>query len=95
VLFRSALDEVKAYGDPIHLLITDVMMPQISGPEVAEQLLTIYPKLKILMMSGYLDEGVERPKSLEDKSTFLQKPFTMNQFLQCVSSLTADIPNPS
>ena len=46
------------YVGPIHLLLTDVVMPQMSGPEVAEKILTVRPEIKVLYMSGYPDHPV-------------------------------------
>jgi two-component system, cell cycle sensor histidine kinase and response regulator CckA len=63
------------HGDDIHLLVTDVVMPQMNGRQLAERFLTERPALKVLYMSGYTDE----PVNADDASAaaaFLQKPFT-------------------
>ncbi|TKB64813.1 MAG: PAS domain S-box protein [Nitrospira sp.] len=64
------------YVGPIHLLLTDVVMPQMSGPEVAEKILTIRPEIKVLYMSGYPDHPVFDQGGLSRQTGFLPKPFS-------------------
>ena len=64
------------YGGPIHLLLTDVVMPQMSGPEVAEKILTVRPAIKVLYMSGYPDHPVFDQGGVSRQTGFLQKPFS-------------------
>lgn len=69
---------------PIHLLLTDVVMPQMSGPEVAEKLSTIRPEMKVLYMSGYPDHPVFSQAKARTDTAFLQKPFAPNQLAKKV-----------
>ncbi|HWF59745.1 MAG TPA: PAS domain S-box protein [Nitrospira sp.] len=69
---------------PIHLLLTDVAMPQMSGPEVAEKLTVVRPEIKVLYMSGYPDHPVFEQGGIKRDTAFLQKPFTPNGLTQKV-----------
>jgi CheY-like chemotaxis protein len=69
---------------PIHLLLTDVVMPQMSGPEVAEKLVVVRPEVKVLYMSGYPDHPVFSKGGVETERCFLQKPFTPSALAQKV-----------
>jgi PAS domain S-box-containing protein len=68
---------VEEYGDPIHLLVTDVVMPKISGRELADRMAEIRPEIKVLYMSGYTDNAITHHGILEKGKNYLQKPFTM------------------
>jgi CheY-like chemotaxis protein len=61
---------------PIHLMVTDVIMPGISGPELAKQLTPLHLEMKVLFMSGYTDNAVIHHDILEPGMPYLQKPFT-------------------
>jgi PAS domain S-box-containing protein len=72
----EAIRICEQYGEKIHLLLTDVVMPQLSGREVADCLTHIRPGLKVVFMSGYTDEAVLHHGALKEGDAFLQKPFT-------------------
>jgi signal transduction histidine kinase len=72
----EALQVSAAWHEPIHLLVTDVFMPTMSGRQLADRLTPLRPNLKILYMSGYTDDAIVRHRVLEPGNHFLQKPFT-------------------
>ena len=63
---------------PIHLLLTDVVMPQMSGPEVAEKIQVVRPGIKVLYMSGYPDHPIFEQGGISRGTSFLSKPFAPN-----------------
>jgi PAS domain S-box-containing protein len=72
----AALLLCEAESGPIHLLLTDVVMPQMSGPELAKRLAKVRPEMKLLCTSGYTDDSIVRHGVLESEIAFLQKPIT-------------------
>jgi CheY-like chemotaxis protein len=60
---------------PLHLLVTDVVLPNVSGPEIAYQVSRSWPDVKVLFTSGYTDRGIVESGILESGIPFLQKPF--------------------
>jgi two-component system, cell cycle sensor histidine kinase and response regulator CckA len=73
---EDALRIEQQYKEPIDLLLTDVVMPKVSGREVSERLNLLRPKMKVMYMSGYTDDAIVRHGILEAGASFLQKPFT-------------------
>jgi CheY-like chemotaxis protein len=73
---ECALEICAEYDGPIHLLLTDVVMPQVSGPMVAEKVAALRPEIKVLYMSGYTDDSVVRHGVLTQETPFIQKPFS-------------------
>ena len=71
---NEALHICERHPGLIHLLLTDVVMPQMSGPELAKRAVSLRPKMKVLCMSGYIDETVVRHGLYETGIAFLQKP---------------------
>jgi PAS domain S-box-containing protein len=72
----EALQKARRFSDPIHLLITDVVMPGLNGRQVADSLPSCHPETKVLYMSGYTDDAILRNGLIQEKIAFLQKPFT-------------------
>lgn len=81
---REALQQCARLEGPIHLLVTDIRMPQMSGRDLAERVLAGSPGTRVLFMSGYTDDEVVRAGVLTDHSHFIQKPFTPSCLVQKV-----------
>jgi CheY-like chemotaxis protein len=73
---ESAVSICEKHDGPIHLLLTDVVMPKMSGPVVAEKVSALRPGIKVLYMSGYTDDAVVRHGVLTQDMPFIQKPFS-------------------
>ncbi len=69
---------------PIHLILTDVVMPGLSGPDLARRLTALHPGAKVLYMSGYTDDTIVRHGVLGAGIRFLEKPFTKGRLLSKV-----------
>ncbi len=67
----------EAYKEPIHLILTDVVMPGMSGRKLVDRLKVIHPEIKVLYMSGYTDNAILHHGILEPGTNFIQKPFTV------------------
>jgi signal transduction histidine kinase len=72
----QALETSERHPGPIHLVLTDVVMPEMSGPELVQRLATLRPASKVLFMSGYTANAVVHRGALGSETEFLQKPFT-------------------
>jgi len=72
------------YSGTIHLLLTDVVMPQLNGRQLYEKVAAFHPKIKVLFMSGYTDNVIVHHGMLDQGVSFLQKPFTVHGLTQKV-----------
>ncbi len=75
---NQALQMAGAYPDPIHLLVTDLVMPNIGGRELAQRLTPLRPKMKVLFMSGYSEHSALDDEEGGSSATILQKPFSLD-----------------
>jgi CheY-like chemotaxis protein len=80
----DALLVCEQYRDPIHLMVTDVVMPGMSGHELAERLTRRRPGMKVLYISGYTENTVFDHGVPGDRAWFVQKPFTARSLLDKV-----------
>ncbi len=74
---HTALELAAMHDGPIHLLMTDVVMPGINGRELAERVARLRPEIRVLYMSGYTDQVIVHQGVLESGAVLLQKPFTL------------------
>ncbi len=72
----EAINLAKAHAGEIRLVITDVVMPEMNGRDLAEKLQTLYPDMKILFMSGYTATAIAHRGVLDEGVNFIQKPFS-------------------
>jgi two-component system, cell cycle sensor histidine kinase and response regulator CckA len=80
----AALAIATTYREAIHLLVTDVVMPQMSGRELAEKIISLRPTINVLYISGYMDDAITRAGVLPFGSALLQKPFQPDAFARKV-----------
>jgi two-component system, cell cycle sensor histidine kinase and response regulator CckA len=75
---REAMRRAEQHRGPIHLLLTDVVMPELNGRRLAEHLMARRADMKVLYMSGYADDAIVPHGVLEPGTRFLEKPFSAN-----------------
>jgi PAS domain S-box-containing protein len=88
---KEALMICRRHQGPIHLLLTDVVMPQMTGPELAQRLFLLRPAIKVLYVSGYTSDALAQRNMVEPGTAFLQKPFTPDTLARHVRAVL-DIP---
>ncbi len=74
----DALRVAERHAGPIHLLLADVVMPGMSGRELAERLTRLHPETRVLYMSGHPDDTVLQRGVSAAEADFIQKPFTLD-----------------
>jgi two-component system, cell cycle sensor histidine kinase and response regulator CckA len=84
---RAALDLVRSHAGTIDLLITDVVMPDMNGPELVSRFVTIRPETQALFMSGYMDDAFSDHGILSADINFIQKPFSPRAIAQKVREI--------
>jgi DNA-binding NtrC family response regulator len=94
---QEARDGIEAYAliqakQPFDLIITDVIMPKMSGKELYDQIKVIAPRVKVLFMSGYTDDALAHHGVLGPELSFLEKPFSPSRLAQKVREVI-DKPN--
>ncbi len=72
---EEALQIAASHGQRIQLLVTDVVMPLMSGPDLARRLTATHPRMKVLYVSGYADDAIVRQGTVEPGTPILEKPF--------------------
>lgn len=84
---EDAVRIFREHGGKIDLLLTDVVIPQVGGAELAEILSEIDPELQVLFMSGYTDDAISHQGVLKSGIAFLEKPFLPDMLLERVGDI--------
>lgn len=87
----DALDRVQNFKGPIHLLLTDVVMPNLSGKDLSAEIKKRHPETRICFMSGYTDNAIVHHGILDENINFIQKPFSPTALLRKVREVL-DLP---
>ena len=91
---QEAIQKASEYDEQaIQLMITDVVMPGMSGRELKDHLISLRPKMKVIFMSGYTDDDIIRHGILKKEMHFIQKPFSMEALAQKVRMVLDGTPN--
>ena len=87
---RDGLDAcriAKEHGDPIHVLLTDVIMPDMNGKQLAESVRALRPNCMVLYMSGYTDDVIAQHGIIDRSASYIQKPFGRNELLHKIAEV--------
>jgi CheY-like chemotaxis protein len=90
---QAAMDLATRHAGPIHLLVTDVVMPGMNGKELRDKLRISHPGLECLFISGYTADVIAENGVLDDGVHFLQKPFTIQALAENVRSVCSRTPS--
>jgi CheY-like chemotaxis protein len=83
----EAVDLLRTYSGPIHLMITDVVMPHMSGTELYQRVQKIRPGMKVVFISGYLEDTLSRLKAENAEITLIEKPFQVSDFTKTIREI--------
>ena len=86
---EDAIKQSESYPDPIHMVLSDVVMPGMKGPEVFAIIRKHHPWAKVLYMSGYTNNVIVRQGVLKENIAFIQKPFSVQALLEKVHQILA------
>jgi two-component system, cell cycle sensor histidine kinase and response regulator CckA len=85
---ETALEIIEREGERIQIVISDVIMPGMTGPEMIEKIMHAYPKLKVIFISGYAEDAFLDVYGAEEREfNFLPKPFTLKQLASKVKEV--------
>ena len=85
----------KSHTGRIQLLLTDVIMPEMTGPDLANRLTKLKPQMRVLFMSGYIDDSLVRQKIRDRGIAYLQKPFSPTSLARKIREVLDSVPVPS
>ncbi|NCB64383.1 MAG: response regulator, partial [Clostridia bacterium] len=87
---EEALELSEAHPGEIHLLMTDVVMPEMNGKELADRMRAARPGMRCLFMSGYTADVIARHGVMDETVSFLQKPFQLKDLAEAVRTALED-----
>ena len=87
---EHALDVINEFGDPIDLILTDVMMPGMDGHTLVRLILEELPNIKVILMSGYAEDAIPGEISEDQSINFLPKPFSLQELAVKVKDVLAE-----
>jgi DNA-binding NtrC family response regulator len=90
---EDALAQAARHAAPIHLVVTDVVMPDLDGRELVGDLRRWYPHLRVIFMSGHPERAGSVQASEDERTVFMLKPFPMNRLVAAVRGLLDACPN--
>ena len=85
----EALDIIEAHDGPIHLVVSDVVMPEMDGPTLLGELRQRHPGLKVVFVSGYAEDAFKKHLPEGEEFNFLPKPFSLKQLVETVKQVIA------
>jgi len=80
----AAIELATSYNDPIHLLLTDVVMPAMTGRQLALKLQSLKPEVRVIYMSGYDENAIVHKGELDSEIAFIPKPFSPTELIRRV-----------
>ena len=87
---QDALNKMAAHDGPVHLLLTDVVMPDMDGKTLAGRVSETHPDLKVLFMSGYTENVIAHHRVLKEGVNFIQKPFSVRALIEKVREVLSE-----
>jgi two-component system cell cycle sensor histidine kinase/response regulator CckA len=87
----EGIEATKRHGQGIDLLLTDVVMPGMNGPEMASRIQKDLPRLRVVFMSGYSEQALTRTGQADSSFEYLQKPFTLKTLTQKVAKVLRNL----
>lgn len=87
---KDCLEKIRMWDTKIDLLLTDVIMPDMNGKELYEEVRKIYPEIDVIFMSGYSDGAIGEEGVLKEGENFIQKPFTVVELIKKIRQVLKD-----
>ncbi len=88
----EAVEKAKNHSGSIELLMSDVVMPEMNGRDLAVKITALFPDIRLLFMSGYSMDVIAHQDVLDDGVAFLQKPFSMEDLMKKVRNVLDNAP---